>query len=169
MHDEEVDESLLAWFGHEVTPLGYLVDVFRVMTSGLPSCLKVTSRNAAGVILDWMLPGRDGPQPARIVQTHSAAGVVILTAREAVSDRLSGFEAGADDYIAKPFVMAELIARVRAVLRRMGAVASTVQVGDLVVDEDAGLALRAGQTLPLTATEFRLLAFLATNRGRVMS
>ena len=123
----------------------------------------------AVVILDWMLPGRDGPKLVRVVRTRSTAGVVMLTAREAVNDRLHGFEVGADDYIAKPFVMAELIARIRAVLRRLGAVPSAVQVDDLVVDEDAGLVMRGGTPLSLTATEFRLLVFLAANRDRVVS
>jgi two-component system, OmpR family, response regulator len=121
------------------------------------------------VVLDWMLPGRAGPDLATVVRSRSTAGVVMLTAREAVEDRLRGFEVGADDYIAKPFVMEELLARLRAVLRRLGALASVVQVGDLVVDEEAGLAVRAGRRLELTSTEFRLLAHLASNRGRVLS
>lgn len=121
------------------------------------------------VLLDWMLPGRDGPTLARVVRSSSRAGVVLLTAREAVADRLRGFEVGADDYVAKPFVMEELLARVRAVLRRLGAVAQVVEVGDLVVDEDAGVALRGGTRLELTATEFRLLVHLAQHRGRVLS
>jgi two-component system, OmpR family, response regulator len=121
------------------------------------------------VVLDWMLPGRAGPALATVVRSRSTAGVVMLTAREAVEDRLRGFEVGADDYIAKPFVMEELLARLRAVLRRLGALASVVQVGDLVVDEEAGVAVRAGRRLELTSTEFRLLAHLASNRGRVLS
>lgn len=121
------------------------------------------------VVLDWMLPGRDGPELARVVRSSSAAGVMLLTAREAVADRVHGFEAGADDYLAKPFAMEELLARVRAVLRRIGAVSAVVEVGDLVVDEEAGVALRDGVRLDLTATEFRLLVHLATNRDRVLS
>ena len=121
------------------------------------------------VVLDWMLPGRDGPDLARVVRARSRAGLVMLTAREAVADRLHGFEVGVDDYLAKPFVTDELIARIKAVLRRMGAVPSTVQVDDLVVDEDAGVAQRGGLPLQLTATEFRLLSHLATHRDRVLS
>lgn len=86
----------------------------------------------------------------------------MLTAREAIEDRLHGLEAGVDDYLAKPFVTEELIARINAVLRRMGAIASTLQVGDLVIDEEAGIVERAGVRLALTATEFRLLTPGAT-------
>jgi len=82
---------------------------------------------------------------------------------------MRGFEAGADDYLVKPFATVELLARVGAVLRRLGRVPSTVGVGDLVVDEGAGVAVRAGHQLPLTATEFRLLAYLVANRGRTLS
>ena len=121
------------------------------------------------VVLDWMLPGRDGPTLARVARGLSEAGLMLLTARDAMPDRLRGFDAGVDDYLSKPFVMAELIARTRALLRRLGTLASTIQVSDLLVDEPAGVVSRAGQRLELTATEMRLLCFLADNRGRVMS
>jgi two-component system OmpR family response regulator len=93
----------------------------------------------------------------------------VLTARDAVEDRLRGFESGADDYLIKPFSMAELLARVRALLRRLGEVTDVLQVGDLIVDEGASLATRAGATLPLTATELRLLVHLASRPGRTLS
>jgi DNA-binding response OmpR family regulator len=95
---------------------------------------------------------------------------VFVTARDAVADRLAGFAAGADDYVVKPFVLAELVARLRAVLRRTGRLVSpTVEVGPLVLDEDAGRVLVGGEPVPLTATELRLLAYLVRNRGRVLS
>ncbi|MXG88930.1 winged helix-turn-helix domain-containing protein [Nocardioides flavescens] len=121
------------------------------------------------VVLDWMLPGRAGPTLARVVRSESSAAVVMLTAREAVEDRLQGFDAGVDDYVAKPFVMAELVARLRALLRRIGAVPAVIEVGDLVVDEQGAVAMRAGTRLELTATEFRLLLHLAHHRDRVLS
>jgi DNA-binding response OmpR family regulator len=122
-------------------------------------------------ILDVMLPGpASGVTLARQLRSQSTAAIVFLTARDAVGDRLDGFDAGADDYIVKPFVLAELIARLRAVLRRTGRlVSSTVQVGDLVVDEGSGLVLRGGREIAVTATELRLLAYLARNRDRVLS
>ncbi|WP_240918099.1 response regulator transcription factor [Phycicoccus sp. HDW14] len=121
------------------------------------------------VVLDWMLPGRDGPALARVVQGFGDVGVVLLTARGEVGARLRGFEAGVDDYVTKPFDMAELLARLRALLRRLGRVSTTIQVADLVVDAGAGVVTRAGQRVDLTATELRLLGFLVENRGRTMS
>jgi len=121
------------------------------------------------VIVDWMLPGRDGPTLARVVRARSPAPVMLLTARDAVADRLRGFEAGVDDYLAKPFAVAELLARLRVVLRRTGGTQTVVQVDDLLVDPAAAVVSRAGQRLELTATELRLLTFLAENRDRVLS
>jgi len=121
------------------------------------------------VVLDWMLPGASGIQLAGSVRTSSDAAIVMLTARDDVEDRLRGFAEGADDYVVKPFAIAELVARVTAVLRRRGRVPAVVEVGDLVLDPDAAVARRAGVVLELTATEFRLLAFLAESRGRTLS
>jgi DNA-binding response OmpR family regulator len=121
-------------------------------------------------VLDISLPGPDGLTLARRLQARAPTAVVFVTARDAVADRLAGFSAGADDYVVKPFVLAELVARLRAVLRRTGRLVSpTVQVGELVLDEDAGRVVVAGEPVPLTATELRLLAYLVRNRGRVLS
>lgn len=121
------------------------------------------------VVLDVMLPGRDGFVLLEVIRRSSAAGVVMLTARDGVADRLHGLTRGADDYVVKPFVLAELVARVGAVLRRLGRTPSTVQVGDAVIDPEAGLVLRDKQRIELTATEFKLLCYLADQRGRVVS
>ena len=121
-------------------------------------------------LLDVQLPGgRDGFALATALRGRSDCAVLMVTARDAVDDRLRGFAAGADDYVVKPFATVEVLARVGAILRRLGRVPSTVQVGDLVVDEDARLAVRAGRALELTATEFKLLAYLAGHRGRILS
>jgi DNA-binding response OmpR family regulator len=85
-----------------------------------------------------------------------------------VSDRQRGRDRGADDYVVKPFVLAELVARVSAVLRRLGRTPSTVQIGDLVVDADSAVVLRGDVSIELTATELRLLRYLAAQRGRVV-
>ncbi|MFC4949404.1 response regulator transcription factor [Pseudonocardia sp. GCM10023141] len=121
------------------------------------------------VILDIMLPGRDGFALLDVVRKHSDAGVVMLTARDGVDDRLRGLHGGADDYVVKPFVLAELVARVTAVLRRTGRTPATVEVGDLVVDAGAGSVRRGGVPIDVTATELRLLDYLAAQRGRVVS
>ena len=121
------------------------------------------------VVLDWMLPGASGLRLAATVRTTSDAAVVMLTARDELDDRLRSFAEGVDDYVVKPFSVAELIARVTAVLRRRGRVPTVVEVGDLVVDPEAATATRAGVVLDLTATEQRLLTFLAESRGRTVS
>lgn len=121
------------------------------------------------VILDVMLPGRDGFALLEAVRAHCDAGVVMLTARDGVQDRLRGLRGGADDYVVKPFDLAELVARVGAVLRRLGRAPSTVQIADLVIDADSGVVVRGDAALDLTATEFRLLQYLAAQRGRVVS
>jgi two-component system OmpR family response regulator len=121
------------------------------------------------IVLDVMLPGRDGFALLDVVRRHSDAGVLLLTARDGIDDRLRGLHSGADDYLVKPFVLAELVARVTAVLRRLGRTPSCVQIGDLVLDASAGTVLRGGQPIELTATERRLLEHLAAHRERVLS
>lgn len=121
------------------------------------------------VLLDVMLPGRDGFALLRVTRARTDAGVILVTARDAVPDRLTGFDAGADDYVGKPFALAELLARVSALLRRLGRVPSVVQVADVVIDAEAGTALRNNIPLDLTATELRLLGYLAAQRGRTVS
>ncbi|WP_350277496.1 response regulator transcription factor [Kribbella sp. HUAS MG21] len=120
------------------------------------------------VLLDVMLPGRDGFELLTVARETSNAGVILLTARDAVDDRLHGLRTGADDYVVKPFVLAELIARVEAVLRRMGRLRAVLTVGDLEVDVEARVVRRAGTEIELTATEFKLLAFLAGRAEKVV-
>jgi two-component system, OmpR family, response regulator len=120
-------------------------------------------------LLDIQLPGRDGYALARVLRARSDSGVLMVTARDAVDDRMLGFDAGADDYVVKPFATVEVLARVAAILRRLGRIPATVQVGDLVVDEEARVAVRAGAALELTGTEFKLLAYLIGHRGRILS
>ncbi|MCM3615869.1 response regulator transcription factor [Microbacterium enclense] len=121
------------------------------------------------VVLDWMMPGPSGIRLLPLVRAAGDTPVIMLTARDEVDDRLRGFAEGADDYVVKPFTMAELVARAGAVLRRRGRLPQTISVGDLVVDPDATTAHRAGVALELTATEFRLLHLLADGRGRTLS
>ncbi|RJQ69105.1 DNA-binding response regulator [Pseudonocardiaceae bacterium YIM PH 21723] len=121
------------------------------------------------VVLDLMLPGRDGFALLDVVRTSSNAGILLLTARDGVDDRLRGLLGGADDYLTKPFVLAELVARVTAILRRMGRISETLAIGDLVLDPEANLVRRGEATLDLTATELRLLHYLLRQRGRVVS
>ena len=122
-------------------------------------------------VLDVRLPvGPDGYAMARTLRASSDLPVLFLTAADGLEDRLAGFAAGADDYLVKPFSMAELLVRVQALLRRAGRLASAVrQVGDLVIDEGARVVMRAGNKLDLTRTEYELLSILAQHLGQVMS
>ncbi|MBF4463081.1 MULTISPECIES: response regulator transcription factor [unclassified Rathayibacter] len=141
----------------------------RALVSGEDLARELASFSPDLVILDWMLPGPSGIVLADRIRRTSDAAVIMLTARDAVDDRLRGFDEGVDDYVVKPFVLAELVKRVSAVLRRRGRIPSIVEIGDLVVDPESGRAWRGAAILDLTATEFRLLAFLAEHRGRTLT
>ena len=121
------------------------------------------------VVLDVMLPGRDGFALLEVVRRTSDAGVIMLTARDTTADRVRGLGAGADDYLVKPFAMAELLARIKAVLRRSRPDGSTVRVGELEVDEDLVRVSSADQPVQLTETERRVLAYLVGHREQVVS
>jgi DNA-binding response OmpR family regulator len=121
------------------------------------------------VILDVMLPGRDGFALLETIRSRSRAGVVMLTARDSIDDRLRGLTTGADDYVVKPFILAELVARVNALMRRMGRIPTVLTVGDLVVDPEAVTVRRGKASISLTATEFKLLCYLAEHRGLVLN
>ena len=126
------------------------------------------------IVLDMMLPDFDGLEVMRRIRaTQPDIPVIFLTAKDAVADRIAGLTAGGDDYVTKPFSLEELIARLRAVLRRSGATATRAEsllvVGDLVMHEDAREVTRAGEQIQLTATEFELLRFLMRNPRRVLS
>ena len=126
------------------------------------------------VVLDVMLPDVDGLEVLRRLRAaHPDVPVLFLTARDSVEDRVSGLTAGGDDYVTKPFSLEEVIARLRALMRRAGAAdrreSSRLTVGDLTLDEDSREVFRDGAELHLTATEFELLRFLMRNPRRVLS
>ncbi|MDA8437249.1 MAG: response regulator transcription factor [Propionibacterium sp.] len=126
------------------------------------------------IVLDMMLPDFDGLEVMRrIRQDQPDVPVIFLTAKDAVSDRINGLTAGGDDYVTKPFSLEEVIARLRALLRRTGATTaradSLLVVGDLSLDEDSHEVTRGGQRISLTATEFELLRYLMRNPKRVLS
>lgn len=123
------------------------------------------------IILDVMLPGKDGVEVCRELR---AAGyevpVLMLTARDAVEDRIEGLDAGADDYLVKPFDFHELLARVRALSRRGPALRpETIDIADMTIDTRARQVWRAGAAVELTAKEYALLEYLARRRGEVVS
>jgi DNA-binding response OmpR family regulator len=132
------------------------------------------------VVLDWMLPGMDGLEVLRRVRQSSAVPVLMLTARAEEVDRVIGLEVGADDYLTKPFGIRELVARIRALLRRHDrlqellaadhtSAATALRFGRLELDPDGHAAQLDGELLDLTRTEFELLHLLLRNRGRAFS
>ena len=127
------------------------------------------------IVLDLMLPELDGLALMRIVRERSNVPIVMLSARAQVADRVFGIHEGADDYIAKPFSPAELVVRVKAVLRRTAAAGTTdrshgtLEHGDLIIDLDRIEVRRDGMPMPLTPAEFRLLVTLVQARGRVLT
>lgn len=123
------------------------------------------------VVLDVMLPKRDGLEVCRIIRNESAVPVVMLTARTGTIDVVVGLEAGADDYVTKPFEMAELVARIRAALRRARGNDPTemVRLGAIDIDVTGHRAIRDGSELALSPTEFRLLVELARAPGRAFT
>ena len=123
------------------------------------------------VILDLMLPGLSGTELlVRLRQTNKEVPVLVLTARDAVSDKIANFEAGADDYLTKPFAFAELAVRVKALLRRGTTKRDNViRVADLEIDRVRHQVWREGQGIKLTSKEYSLVEYLALNAGRVVS
>ncbi len=123
------------------------------------------------MILDVMMPGRDGFSVCRELRaTGSVVPVIMLTARDTVQDRITGLDIGADDYLTKPFAVTELLARLRALMRRGHVVRpGTIQIADLLLDTRAQRATRAERELELTSKEYALLEYLAREQGRVVS
>lgn len=159
----------LAAAGFVVTPAGSGEDGLRLALSELPDV----------IVLDWMLPGIDGLETLRRLRSALTTPVLMLTARGDETDRVLGLELGADDYLSKPFSSRELVARVRALVRRRAILESTLdadrrgagaaRAGALAVDLAAHRATRDGLELPLTRLELKLLHLLVSHPGRVFS
>lgn len=153
-------ESTLARDGHDVLGVATAGEAEKALALG----------GFAGVVLDWMLPDRSGPDLCRTMRASGdATPVLMLTARGEVDDRVAGLDAGADDYLKKPFAAAELRARVRALLRRGPRLTDEiVRIGPVELHAGARRVVSAGKEIPLTAREFDILETLARQRGRVM-
>ncbi|MGV1003843.1 MAG: response regulator transcription factor [Candidatus Nanopelagicales bacterium] len=126
------------------------------------------------VVLDVMMPGLDGFEVVRRMRQDGLyAPVLFLTARDSVEDKITGLTLGADDYVTKPFSLGEVLARIRAILRRAGfetaAETSRLTFADIELDEDAHEVFKAGEPVELSPTEFKLLRYLMINPGRVLS
>jgi two-component system copper resistance phosphate regulon response regulator CusR len=142
-----------------------------VSGDGNEALYKAAINDYDAIILDVMIPGRDGFSVCRELRaTGSVVPVIMLTARDTVQDRITGLDIGADDYLTKPFAVTELLARLRALMRRGHVVRpATIQLGDLVLDTRAQRATRANRELGLTGKEYALLEYLAREQGRVVS
>ena len=146
----------------------------RTAASGSQAVRAAKEFQPDAVVLDMMLPDFDGLEVLRRMRTDNPnVPVLFLTARDAVEDRIAGLTAGGDDYVTKPFSLEEVVARVRALVRRTTLVVSDdesiITVGDLVMNEDSHEVTRAGEPIRLTATEFELLRYLLRNPRRVLS
>lgn len=153
-------QRVLASHGFEVETAG----------DGDEALAQIRARTFDAVVLDMMMPGSDGIE---VCERLRAAGdqlpVLMLTARDAVRDRVAGLEAGADDYLVKPFANEELVARVRALLRRAGAGSETITFADLELDLLTRDARRGGREIELSATEFELLEFFLRHPRQVLA
>ena len=138
------------------------------LANGLEVVQQVREEGPDLILLDLMLPGRDGLEICKEIRTFSNVPIIMITARVEEIDRLLGLELGADDYICKPFSPREVVARVKAVLRRSDS-GTTVQAEGLLLDESRYQATLHGNDLDLTTVEFKLLAYLAANPGRIYS
>jgi two-component system OmpR family response regulator len=147
---------------------GYAVDA---VGDGEEALFRATESDYDGIVLDLMLPGMDGFAVCRTLRSRDRwAPVLVLTARDAVADRIRGLDAGADDYLVKPFAFGELLARLRALVRRgPGARPAVLKVDDVSLDPAAHRVLRAGQAVELSAREFALLEYLMRHAGEVVS
>ncbi len=147
---------------------GYAVDPAADGDEGL---WLAESHDYDAIVLDIMLPKRDGLDVLRTLRARGRpAHVLLLTARDTVADRVTGLQAGADDYLVKPFALEELLARVQALCRRAyGTKEPRLVIADLEIDPTARAVRRAGQLVELTAREYQLLEYLARRRGEVVS
>jgi two-component system copper resistance phosphate regulon response regulator CusR len=163
----EDDARIARFVSQGLREQSYAVDM---TGDGDDALYKASVNDYDAVILDVMLPGRDGFEVCRKLRsTGSNVPVIMLTARDAVQDRITGLDSGADDYLTKPFAVSELLARLRALLRRGHVVRpATLNIADLVIDTRAHLVKRGNLSIELTAKEYALLEYLARERGRVL-
>jgi two-component system, OmpR family, response regulator len=166
------DEAVLA----EMVSMALRYEGWNIATASDGSAAIAAARDQRPdvVVLDVMLPDMSGLDVLhKLREEHPQLPVLLLTAKDAVEDRIAGLTAGGDDYVTKPFSIEEVVLRLRALLRRTGVTTvdsgAQLVVGDLVLDEDSHEVMRAGEPVSLTSTEFELLRFMMRNSKRVLS
>jgi two-component system, OmpR family, response regulator len=164
----EDEADLAASLARSLREEGFVVDV---AGDGRAALAHLHEPGYDAVVLDLMLPGVDGARVLEAIRAGRAAvPVLVLTARDATSDKVRLFNLGADDYLTKPFAFEELLARLRALIRRAaGQARATTVVGDVVIDMAARRVIRAGREVLLTAREYALLEFLTLHRGTLVT
>lgn len=167
----EDDESLAELLTYNLEQAGYDVEL---AATGDDALLAVAERPPQLIVLDWMLPGISGIELCRRFRARPetrSIPVIMLTARAEEADRVRGLATGADDYVTKPFSVAELMARIQALLRRASPerIANVLTAGEITLDRDAHRVKRGDREVRLGPTEYRLLEYLMQNRGRVLS
>ncbi len=162
----EDEQRLATLLGEYLQQAGFSISWLK---SGKEVASQVRKHAPQMVLLDLMLPDKDGLTICREIRQFSQLPIIMITARVEEIDRLLGLELGADDYICKPFSPREVVARVKAVLRRGGQTKTQEEIPRLQLDQTTYTALLAGQQLDLTAVEFRLLSTLAAQPGRIFS
>src|SRR5690349_10033710 len=163
----EDDTRLSDMLARSLREQGYAVDL---SSDGTDAIYQASVNEYDALILDVNLPKQSGLEVSRALRTkRKATPILMLTARDTVNDRVTGLDAGADDYLVKPFELDELYARLRALMRRMPALLpTTLTVDDLVIDTRGQNVARAGRPIPLTTKEYVMLEYLARNAGRVI-
>lgn len=163
----EDEPRLLRTLSKALREEGYAVDTAE---DGEEGAFKALSCEYDAVVLDVMLPGMDGWEILRRLRHEKATPVLMLTARDATTDRVKGLDGGADDYLVKPFELEELFARIRAIIRRhAGRAHPKLVVGDVEIDTRGRRVEMAGKPVTLTAREYAILEYLALHRGEVIS
>jgi two-component system OmpR family response regulator len=163
----EDEADLLASLAKALREEGYAVDT---AADGEDGFFKAESYDYDALVLDVMLPKLDGWEILKGLRKIKKTPVLMLTARDTSRDRVRGLDTGADDYVVKPFDLDELLARLRALIRRAaGQTRNVIEIGELVIDTAARRVTRAGQSVALTAREYALVEFLALHRGEVVT
>ncbi len=163
----EDEPDLLRALAQALREEGYAVDT---STDGEDALFKAESWEYDALVLDIMLPKLDGWEVLRRLRKTKKTPVLLLTARDQTRDRVHGLDTGADDYVIKPFDLPELLARLRALIRRTAnQTRAAIEIGEITIDTAARNISRAGETVPLTAREYALVEYLALHRGEVIT